>query len=265
MNRTQQRIEEINKIGYQLDFSNVFNHAFENYKKIALYAGSIILIFYFILGLFGSSVIISLFGIESFTKESLENLQQAKFTGTSLAIYMASMILLAVFTAPFTAGFLKMADCADKDKEFNVATIFYYYKLPYLTNIIIATFIISVISIIISTTTETISLPLIGGLISLLISLFTYLTVPLIVFGNLNAIDAIKTSVMLVSKQPLIIAILLIVAVIAAMVGFIGCCIGVVFTLPFIYSMNYAIYCAIIGADTLDEVEASNLGPKTFL
>lgn len=265
MNRTQQRIEEINKIGYQLDFSNVFNHAFENYKKIALYAGSILLIFYFVLAIFGSSIVISLFGIGSLTKESIENLQHLKLSGNFLIIYMTSMILLAVFIAPFTAGFLKMADCADKDKEFNVATIFYYYKLPYLTNIIGATFIISVISIAISIATEMINLSIYGTVISLLISLFTYLTIPLIVFGNFNAIDAIKTSFMLVSKQPLILIGLLIVAGIAAMVGFIGCCIGVVFTLPFIYSMTYAIYCAIIGVDALDEIEESKSGPKTFL
>ena len=34
--------------GYELQFENVFNKAFENYKKIALYAGLAILIFGFI-------------------------------------------------------------------------------------------------------------------------------------------------------------------------------------------------------------------------
>jgi len=33
----QDRILEIRKNGYTLEFENVFNHAFENYKKIALY------------------------------------------------------------------------------------------------------------------------------------------------------------------------------------------------------------------------------------
>jgi hypothetical protein len=46
---TKNRIEEIKANGYQLDFSNVFNLAFENYKKIALYAGSLILVFYFVI------------------------------------------------------------------------------------------------------------------------------------------------------------------------------------------------------------------------
>ena len=30
----------------KLDFGNVFNHAFENYKKIALYAGLMIFVFF---------------------------------------------------------------------------------------------------------------------------------------------------------------------------------------------------------------------------
>jgi hypothetical protein len=44
-----------------------------------------------------------------------------------------------------------------------------------------------------------------------------------------------------------------VVAIIGSMVGFIGCCVGVFFTLPFIYSMYYAIYSEIIGFDYEDE------------
>ena len=51
MESTLNQIEQIKKYGYTLDFSNVFNHAFENYKKIALYAGLILLIL-FILSFF---------------------------------------------------------------------------------------------------------------------------------------------------------------------------------------------------------------------
>jgi hypothetical protein len=39
------------------------------------------------------------------------------------------------------------------------------------------------------------------------------------------------------------------------MVGFIGCCIGVFFTLPFMYSMYYAMYNDIIGFDYEEDVE----------
>ena len=36
MKSTLDQIEDIKKDGYSIDFSNVFNFAFENYKKIAL-------------------------------------------------------------------------------------------------------------------------------------------------------------------------------------------------------------------------------------
>jgi len=36
------------------------------------------------------------------------------------------------------------------------------------------------------------------------------------------------------------------------LVGFIGCCIGIFFTLPFFYSMYYAIYSEIVGFDDAD-------------
>jgi hypothetical protein len=65
---------------------------------------------------------------------------------------------------------------------------------------------------------------LVGTMISLAI-FFTILTIPLIIFSDLNALDAIKYSFQLLKTTsnlpcPYIVSILL-----SAMVGFIGCCI----------------------------------------
>jgi hypothetical protein len=59
MNLKQDRIKEIVHNGYALDFADVFNKAFENYKKIALYAGLMIFVFMVILILIIVSVGIS--------------------------------------------------------------------------------------------------------------------------------------------------------------------------------------------------------------
>ncbi|MNY30098.1 hypothetical protein D3C86_1641840 [compost metagenome] len=61
---------------------------------------------------------------------------------------------------------------------------------------------------------------------------------------------------MIVSKQPLIIALLFIVAGIGSAIGFIGCCIGVVFTIPVTYSVKYAIYSAIIKIERPDSIDS---------
>ena len=42
---TKEKIEEIKNNGYQLDFGNVLDFAFNNYKKIAVYAGLAIFVF----------------------------------------------------------------------------------------------------------------------------------------------------------------------------------------------------------------------------
>jgi uncharacterized membrane protein len=56
-------------------------------------------------------------------------------------------------------------------------------------------------------------------------------------------------------KQPLIILGLIIVAFFASMVGFIGCFIGVFFTIPFLFSINYSLYNTIVGIDPEQDLE----------
>jgi len=75
MKTTQEKIEEIQTNGYQIDFGNVFNHAFENYKKIALYAGLMIFVFFVLVGLFIGGIAIFTFGVSVLNQKMLENLK----------------------------------------------------------------------------------------------------------------------------------------------------------------------------------------------
>ena len=256
MNSTKDKIEKLTNNGYELDFGTVFEYAFENYKKIAVYAGSMLLIFTFLFIFLLFGIAITVFGI-GFITENLkpENLKPETFTGTFLLIYTGFILLITCLVSPFQAGFLKMADCAQKGEEFNVSTMFEYYKPPFFTNIVGATFIITFISSGLSILIEYTGIPAFGLLTSLAITLLTFLTVPLIVFGNLNAIDAIKSSIQLILKQPLLILALLIVAFLASLVGLMGFCIGIFFTMPFLYSMEYSIYNFIIGIDYSSEID----------
>lgn len=255
MKQTRERIEEIKNNGYNLDFGDVFNHAFENYKKIALYAGLVLFVFSVIIGVLAFGIITSIFGIAALDKTFFESFRLENLSGIFIVVYLLIGALLAALLGPFTAGFLKMADCAEKDNEFHISTFFEYYKAPYFKEIFTATLLIGLASSGISTLVELASIELVGMLVSIIISFLTFLTIPLIVFGNLQAIDAIKTSFSIVLKQAWILILLLFVSFIASMVGFIGCCIGIFFTIPFMYSMHYAIYCAIVGIETNSEIE----------
>ena len=258
MKSIKARIVELRSNGYQLDFGTVFEHAFENYKKIALYAGLMLLVFSVLLSIIMFTGLISYIGIENLEEFSnkLKQFSELKSMPLEIAIPLnAGLILFSALINPFMAGFLKMADCGEKQEEFHVSTMFTYYKLTYFIPIFSAVFMITFLSTGLSILLEYGGFSFIGSIISLTISFITFLTIPLIVFGNLNPIEAIKSSIIIFSKQPLVLLGLIIVAGIGSVIGIFGFCIGLFFTLPFMYSMNYIIYKTIIGIDSVSEIE----------
>ena len=253
---TQNRIEEIKKNGFTLDFGNVFNHAFENYKKIALYGGLIIFVFFVLFCIVAVGVLISIFGgpaVVDFLKP--ENLKPEEFSLNTLLIFSGISVLIACLISPLTAALINMAYCAERDEEFHVSSMFKFYKAPFFKELFIVTFLINLTNAILSGLVNYAQIPALEFIVSATLSLFTILMIPLIIFGNLKAVDAIQSSVMIVSKQPLVLLGLLVVGGISSFVGFIGCCIGIFFTLPFMYSLYYAIYSKIIGFETQSKSE----------
>ncbi len=248
MNHLQNRLEDIKKNGFQIEFETVFNHIFENYKKIAIYAG--LMIFVSTIFIFFSIFIllIAYFGIDTVTEMlKPENLKPENISKEFIVFYSGGAILFTCLISPFTAGFIKMAYCADNDQEFHISTFFEYYKFQYFKELFIATFLITLLNTGISTALDLAGAPLIGTLITMIISFFTLLTIPLIIFGKSNALEAIKNSIAIISKQPKTIISLTAVSMLAAIVGLIGFCIGVLFTIPFIYALYFILYKEIIG------------------
>lgn len=260
MNQVQNRIEIIKKNGYKLDFKTIFNSILENYKKIAIYAGLMILVSAIVFFLTVFTGLVAFLGVDVVTEMlKPENLNPENFSKEFILIYSACAILFTCLISPFTAGFIKMAYCAERDEEFHLSTFFQYYKFPYLIELFLATFIITLFNTGISKVIENLGFPTIGALTTMIISFFTLLTIPLIIFGKLKAIEAIKNSITIISKQPLIIfnltavsllaTALSILAVIAGMTIFF---IGIFFTIPFIYSLYYILYKEIIGFEEID-------------
>ena len=254
------RIEAIKSNGYSLDFGSVFESAFENYKKIVWYAGLMLLVFSILISITGVMGLIYYIGIENLEAFGEKMKQFSAQTAIPLDVSIklnAGLILISALINPFMAGFLKMADCGEKGEEFHVSTMFTYYKSPYFFNIFIAILLITSINTGLSILLEQAGIAFMATLISMIISFVTFLTIPFIVFGKLNAIDAIQSSIAIVSKQPLVLLGLIIVAGIFAVLGIFGFCIGIFFTMPFLYSMNYVIYKTIIGIDSENETDDS--------
>ncbi|MCD0471542.1 hypothetical protein [Flavobacterium sp. JAS] len=263
MKSTLDQIEDIKKNGYTIDFGSTFNYAFENYKKIALYSGLIILVFSVIIAALVMGLAVTYYGVQVLTKDFIQNIENQKLSYLEQFLSIAAISAFAALLAPFGAGFLKMADCADKDEEFNVSTIFTYYKAPYFAQLFTMALILALVSNAISAVIESFGIILLGNTISIFISFFTFFAVPLVVFGKLNAIDAIKSSLIIVGKSPLLIFLLFVTGFIGSVIGLFGCCIGIIFTVVFNSSVTYATYFSIFTEeeekDVIDSIGQSDL------
>ena len=265
MNSTTKKLLEIKQYGYSLDFGEVFGQAFENYKKIALIVGSIILVLIISFTVLVGGFAGILFGIGSITEFFTDYNLQSNSTVLLLVNLFASVIGAALI-APLTAGLLKISHLAENNKEFNFSTAFDYYKSKYLKDLFIATIIISLFTSGFSTLLTLLemyfpdsglnfALKLSTIFLAILAPLFTFLTIPLIIFGDIPATEAIKGSILLVRKNFWIILFLMIVGGIFSFIGIFGFCLGIFFTLPFLYSLEYIIYRNVVDIEEHSEID----------
>jgi hypothetical protein len=254
METTNQKIANLKTNGFELQFENVFNKAFENYKKIAIYAGLAILVFGFLLVLAAGIGVVGFIGVDNINPNSMKQLEAKMLQPEYIADQFVAALLISSLFSPISAGFLKMADAGTKDTEFKMRHFFSFYKWSYCKELVIATFIITFVSTGINSVLTYYKVPFVGNLLSFIIGIFTTLTIPLIIFGKQKAIEAIQTSISLSSTQFFTLFLLVLVAFFGSLVGLIGFCIGVLFTIPFTISMQYAIYDEIIGVENEEAV-----------
>ena len=254
MNTIKDKLNQIRSTGYPLDFSETFNHTFEIYKKIAVNAGLVIII----VAVVAIAVIFGMIGaIIGFAalSEGLTDFNPAEIPTIYIVGYVLFVAALSGLLAPFTAGLIKMAKHADADEPFSLGTAFDCYSGPHFKELFVAAFLIALLTFGITTLCDVLGIILVGPIISVISSFLTLLTIPLIIFGDLKAIDAIGNSVMLVCKNPLIILGLLVVTFIASLVGFIAFCIGYFFTAPILYALYYSIYKRAVGVQENSEID----------
>jgi hypothetical protein len=272
MNTTTNKLKEIKQYNYPLDFGEVFTKAFENYKKIALITGSIILILIIAFTVLLGSLAGILFGIGNLTK-FFTDYNPNNNLSLLLIINLFVGVIGAALVAPLTAGLLKIAHLAESNQEFSFSTAFDYYKSSYLKDLFLATIIINLFSSGLSTLLSLIEmyfseseysfiLKLLTVLLAIFTPLFTFLTIPLIIFGNLPAFEAIKGSILLVRKNFFTVLFLMIVGVLFSCIGIFGFCLGIFFTLPFLYSLEYIIYRNAINIK--EESEIDEIGTSIF-
>lgn len=248
MNTVKNRIEEIKKQGYEFDFSVTFNHAFETYKKIAAIAGLAFMLFAILLSIVAVIYISTSLDWQQISQHP-EQFKITNFSTAGIISYAISMILFTAISVPLSAGMMKMCHDADSGIEVTFGTAFQYYTGHYFVDLFMAGLLLGGFNIGIHIAFEFIDYAVWGSVITILVSIFTILFIPMIIFGNLRPIEAMKASAIVVSKELLMIFLLIIVGYIIGLCGILACCVGLFFTLPILYAIQYSIYVHAVGME----------------
>jgi len=270
MKSTFEKVKEIKKHGYRLDIGEVISQTFENYKKIALLSGGVILLLaiIFFVAVAGIGGVLGL--AMSFT-DFLTEFNVANMGPVGLLVNMGISVLAYALLAPISAGLIQIAHNAETNRDFDFSTAFVHYKTSHFKNLFLAGFLINLVSSGITTLLQITNLyfldetllfviPIISFVVSVIITILVLLTIPFIIFGNLDAMSAIKASISTTSKHFWIILLLLIIFFVCAMLGILALCIGIFFTFPIYFSAQYIIYRNAVPMkekDELDEIGSS--------
>lgn len=247
----------------RLDFGGTLELAFENWKKIALLVGALMIL----VGIVAMIIYGGLFAVIIGGTDILEQLTTLESNENTVAIATIGLIFsvfMAALFIPLTAGFIQIAHNAQIGEDFSFNTAFEHFKGRHFKELFLSALIINLTSQGISIVSQliisdpnsglAIVLNLLVALLSLVITVLTFLTIPFIIFGNLNALDAIKASISVCGQKFFTVLILIIIMSICAALGFIGLCIGIFFTIPLVYSLQYAIYRNAVGIENEDEL-----------
>lgn len=230
------------------DIGKVIDQSFTTFKKSIWVSGVGIILMLLLavpITFFAIFTYMGISSLEDFVQKS-ETLQS---DFTYLLMNAAIGIVLAALIAPVMAGFYKINHLAKQDKEFGVNNLFDYYKSPYFQPLALSAVLATLYSNIISLLLIYLNLPLVASIMQAFISLLFIFMVPLIIFENQNATDAMSNSSKIAVKHPFTIIVTVIFAFIIALLGVFAFCIGLFFTIGYFYTMNYTLYNEIIPID----------------
>lgn len=248
------RIEQKLQNGYQLETGRLIDDSFALFKKNFLTAGFGVIVLCIIMAVVYGGIFAAIFGLGDIQNTLLQFETLAFDPKFILGNTIVTTILTAI-VAPVTAGFIHLNYLTKFNKEYSVGTIFEFYSSKHFKDLFFAYAIIGFTTAVVSSILSFVRLEFFNFIFQGAISCFTIFTIPLIIYGEQNFTNAISKSLTLFLKQPLAIILGLIVAGIGAMLGIVAICIGIFFTLPFVYSMYFAIFDQAIGFGEESEID----------
>lgn len=227
------------------DLGKIIDESFTTFKKSIWVSGVGVFLMLLVIAPITFFAIFTYLGISSM-EDFVKNSPTLESDFNYLVMNAAISLVLAAIIAPITAGFYKINHLAKQNKEFGVNNLFEYFKSPYFQPLAVSAILAALYSNIIGLLLNYLNLPFIASLMQAFIALLFIFAIPLIIFENQNALNAMSNSSKIAAKYPFTIILSILFAFIIAMLGVFALCIGLFFTMGYFYTMNYTVYNEII-------------------
>ncbi|MBB1138895.1 hypothetical protein [Myroides sp. WP-1] len=252
MDQLKQTIQRIKNEGYNIQPFLVMREAAFYYKKTILLVVVSLLLSFFFVSFLGSIALTQLTDInESATpaeiQEQVIELTNQLSQPPLLYTYLISAVIFSALSSILIAGFYKINAEAALGKTPRFISVFKYFFSIRGLYVFIAQGIITLFFTVFSVLLKEYQLEMVSIIINWLVNILTLFVTPLIIFGRMSPFAAIKTSIQVVNKQPIPIILTVILNYFLVFSGLFFFLIGIVITLPYLFSIYFTLYKQIIG------------------
>lgn len=242
-------LDRINTQGVELSFEQILDQGFKSWKKITLPVAGIFLLFAIFIPVLFIAFLPLIYGVSigEFMDVAQSNPQYFQEQATSIngliGTHAFTLIIMLAFT-PIPVGIMKMAYCAMVDKPVVFSDAFSFYKAPYYFKLIGFTLLFSFLPSLLFSALGLIAAPLVylSYLVNIFVAIFLIFVPALIAFGDASIMDAIKISIKVASQKVGLIIGIILISALFQLLGAIACCIGMLFTISFVYSIQMSLY-----------------------
>lgn len=259
MSELKNKLEHIKQHSYFIAPFQVMGEAFTYYKQTFLLVIATMLLAMTAVMFLGSSILGQLIEIDpNSTPEEIQALipQYAEMLlePPVFYYYIATFAIISALSGVLIAGYYKINAEVSLNQRPKFSSVFKYFVSLKGVYVFISQLLISCIFIGITIPLKMQNLEMVSMAINWLVNTLSIFTVPLIIFGNMKPLAAIKTSIMVVNKQPIPIVLTVILNYFFLVSGLLFFVVGVLFVLPFLFSVYFTLYKQVIDYN-LDEKE----------
>lgn len=218
---------------------SIISHAFQMYKGVFLYA-LVASIIYFLLD--NILQVISGISLWNYTREfknfrDFDGDYYNQFNSPGISLYYSGSGLLSILLSPLFVGLIYVTNKFNNKTKIEFADLFIGYRQN-LGNILLYSLITNVIL-------------WISLLMCIIPALFVYplflLGYPILLFENATGMDALRKTYNIAKENYGVFLGTGILGLLISISGLVLCCVGMIFTYPFIYIAMYSAYCAYLG------------------